>query len=399
MNKVASLFLFLVLFITSCSDSNIPDNPPSPGRTDTEVKQVTLVYAVNRNNLWADLTLNMRQMLEGLRNLPEGEYEILLFKTDLENSEESAGLYKAVSGSKPEFTLLKKYDRDVLSTDPKRLKDVIEDALQEKGTIYNLFFWGHGMAWTPYFSDHDATRGAISADDMDSAELPEMFAFGGDRNKDWMDITEIKEAIPDHVFETIWFDCCYMSNIETIYELRNKSKKVVAYPTEIAGNGLPYHLVLPHLLSEPQNLKAGAEALYNYYISLKIAVTVAVMDISKIEAVAQACKNIFNSGNNRPRSYGLLNYSRSYANPYYDFGQFVKEYAQANDAEDLLPAFNDALDEFITYKLASEKDFNGREIAKENYSGMSTHLYENSSSSKEIYYRELDWYKSTYLGN
>ncbi|MDE5868782.1 MAG: hypothetical protein K2H18_00995 [Muribaculaceae bacterium] len=393
MNKLVAYLFFLVFFITSCTDSSIGEEPS--GRGDTDVKQVTLVYAVNRNSLWDDLTLNTRQMCEGLRNLPEGEYVILLFRTDKEGTEESAGLYKAVSGPKPEFTLIKKYSRDLLSTDPERMKDVIEESLKEKGKIYNLFFWGHGMAWTPYFSDHNRTRGGLPNGNVDALDIPEMFSFGGDNNKDWTDIDELEKAVPDNIFETIWFDCCYMSNIETIYQLRNKCKKMVAYPTEIAGTGLPYHLVLPHLLNDPQDLVGASDALYNFYAP-KTPVTVAVMDMTKIEAVAESCRKIYKSGDNRPKSYGLQNYSRSYPNPYYDFGQFVREYAQANDVEELLPEFNEALNSFVICKMASDRNFDGQIIVKENYSGISTHLYENKNSAKENYYRELDWFKATY---
>ncbi|MDE5807668.1 MAG: hypothetical protein K2H76_06075, partial [Muribaculaceae bacterium] len=171
---------------------------------------------------------------------------------------------------------------------------------------------------------------------------------------------------------------------------------MVAYPTEIAAAGLPYHQVLPYVLNTPQNLKGGAEALYNYYTSTNTAVTVAVMDMSKIAGVADACKAVYNSGEERPEAYGLQNYSRSSANPYYDLGQYVREFAQANDSESLLTDFSAAMDKFVVYAKASDKDFNGKPIVEGNYSGVSTHLFKDSSNEKENYYRELDWYQDTY---
>lgn len=408
MKKILSSLFLVILFFSGCGeskDSPTPDSEPQQGNTTgsstRESKQVTLVYAVNRNNLSSALDLNMRQMLEALQGMAEGENTMLVFKTFMKETSEDikvemAGLYKAVSGPKAEFILQKEYSRDILSTDPIRMKEVIEDALKEKGEIYNLFFWGHGMAWTPYFSDHKATRGITI---IENEDMPEVSAFGGDNNnKDWADIDEIKSAIPDGKFETIWFDCCYMSNIETIYELRNKCKWMVAYPTEIAAAGLPYHEVLPYVLSYPQDLKGGAEALYNYYNATRTAVTAAVMDMSKIGGVADACKAVYKSGEERPKSYGLQNYSRSSSNPYYDLGQYVREYAEANDAEVLITSFSVAMNKFVVYAVASEKDFNYKPIVESNYCGVSTHLFNDTSTEKDQYYRELDWYKATYAG-
>lgn len=406
MKKILSSLLLFIFLLSGCGESKDSPTPDSgqqgnntPSYPSGKSKQVTLVYAVNRNNLSSALDLNMHQMLEALKGMAEGENTMFVFKTFMkelaDNSRvEMGGLYKAVSGSEAEFVLQKEYTRDILSTDPVRMKEVIEDVLQEQGEIYNLFFWGHGMAWTPYFSDHNTTRGIAI---IGNEDMPEVSAFGGDNNnRDWADIDEIKSAIPDGRFETIWFDCCYMSNIETIYELRNKCNWMVAYPTEIAAAGLPYHEVLPFVLSYPQNLKGGAEALYNYYNATRTAVTAAVMDMSKIEGVANACKAVYTSGEVRPKSYGLQNYSRSSSNPYYDLGQYVREYAEANDAETLITPFSVAMNEFVVYCVASEKDFNYKPIIESNYCGVSTHLFNDTSTEKDEYYRGLDWYKATY---
>ena len=403
MKKIISAILCLIIFLTGCKDSNVlPEPDPTPVEpVENNVKQVTLLYAVNRNNLSRALDLNERQIIESFKSLPEGEYVMLLFKTFYKdedgNKKEVAGLFKAVSGPNVEFSLQKEYSRDVLSTDPVRIAEVVNDAMEEKGDVFNLFFWGHGMAWTPYFSDHKPTRGALN---QTQGDTPELTSFGGDNNVDWADIDEICQALPDGKIETIWFDCCYMSNIETIYELRNKCRWMVAYPTEILSNGLPYHNVLPHILNDQQNLPAAAKALYDYYNNSNSPVTVTVLDMSKIENVAIACKQIYHSGEKRPATIGLQNYSQSASNPYYDFGQFVREFAQANDAESLLPSFNKALDELVVYTVASAKDFSypvGKPIVPENYSGVSTHSFKNGSSAKEKYYMELAWYKATYL--
>ncbi|MDE6297447.1 MAG: hypothetical protein K2L89_06325, partial [Muribaculaceae bacterium] len=356
--------------------------------------QVTLLYTVNKNNLASALTLNKQQVLTALEKLPSDKYVVLLFQTFSKEDEnrqnvEVAGLFKAVSGPHPEFTLVKEYSRSILSTDPQRIKEVVDDALSFEGEKRNLFFWGHGMAWTPSFSSHETRANAKESFSFTETGLssPIVESFGGDNNSvDWADIDEIRDALPDGAFDTIWFDCCYMSNIETIYELRNKCRWMVAYPTEIAARGLPYDLVLPYILDKSYDLKSAAKALFDYYILNKTTVTVTVMDMNKIDALASACRAIYNSGYNTPKEYGLQNYSRTKSSPFYDLGQFAREYAQANDAEELIPALNKALDNLIIYTDASEKGFDYKVIVKENFSGISTHFFKNDESEKENYY-------------
>ena len=398
MKKILSTLLISFLLFAGCKESKDEPNPIPADKKN--VKQVTLVYAVNYGNgLASALTLNENQMIDALGKIDNGEDVIYLFKTyKNSNGDIVSGLFKAVQGSDAEFILEKEYDRNLLPTDPKRMKDIIDEVLKEKGDIYNLFLWGHGMSWTPYFSDHTATR-SISVESMEinQGDFPEVAAFGGDNSRDWMDIDELKEAIPDQTFETIWFDCCYMSNIETVYELRNKCKWMVAYPTEIASDGLPYDEVLPYVLKDEKDLVGAAQALYDHYDARRIAVTVAVMDMSKIAGVADACHAVYTFGDKRPEAYGLQNYSRSSGNPYYDFGQYVREYAQANDSESLLKKFESAMDEFVIYSVASDRDFNGKAIIKDNYSGVSTHLFKDSQTKKDDYYKTIDWYKATYV--
>ncbi len=397
MNRFLYLLAILMVLVSGC------DNSETPSPVATVPDQVTLIYAVNKSSLSSALPVNKDQMLTALSKLPKDKYVILLFQTftkeeDTRQNVEVAGLFKAVSGPHPEFTLLKEYSRSTLSTDPKRIKEVVDYSLTFEGKKRNLFFWGHGMAWTPFFNSHETrslTEGSVSFSDSEIS-TPPVESFGGDNNVDWTDIDELRDALPDGVFDTIWFDCCYMSNIETVYELRNKCRWMVAYPTEIHAKGLPYDIVLPYIFDDSYDLKSAAKALFDYYVLNRTTVTVTVMDMLKLDALASACRAIYQSGSNTPKEYGLQNYSRSSGNPYYDLGQFAREYAQANDAEDLIPALNKAFEDLVIYTDASERGFDYKEIVKENYSGISTHFFKNSNSDKENYYRELMWYKDTY---
>ena len=90
-----------------------------------------------------------------------------------------------------------------------------------------------------------------------------------------------------------------------------------------------------------------------------------------------------------------MNYSRE-SIALYDLGQYVREYAQANDSEQLLPSFNTALDKFVICAYTYDYDFRRNPVIPENFSGISTHLFMDNTTAQENYYRTLDWYKATY---
>lgn len=415
------LYLFLTVCMTfllsGCREDPKPDPQPK------EVKQMTIVYAVNHNNLSSDLVANENQMLQAMRNIDADVYKLLVYKY----TSNGPGLYEVRnSNGKCEFTLLKQYDESTLSVSKERISEVLEDALDYYPNVEsNLFFWGHGLGWVNPNKYSNSTINSVSKsvslytdnEGYLSGVLPELYGYGGEYvyedgirvSTDYLDLDQLAEAIPDHKFEMIWFDCCYMSGIEVAYQLRNKCETFVAYPTEIMAEGLPYDKVIPKIIGSSPDRVGAARALYEYYVgkSTPEAVSVAVMDMSQIEDVAAAANDIFMSGENRPSEGGLQNYSRLRSTPYYDFGQYLREYANSNagvnssESSDLMKEkLKSALDKFVVFSAASEKDFNypvAKPINKENFSGLSIHNFLNLSSARDDYYRKLDWYQRVWV--
>ncbi|MDE7116769.1 MAG: hypothetical protein K2O56_10140, partial [Muribaculaceae bacterium] len=298
-------------------------------------------------------------------------------------------------------------DKSVPAVNAERISDVINDALGEyPGVSSNLFFWGHGLGWVnPYKYMSTVTGKTASSESVEY--LPEVHAFGGEyveedgaRNTVYIDLDQLADAIPDGKFDMIWFDCCYMSSIEVAYQLRNKCNTYVAYPTEIMAEGLPYNLVLPHIIGDNVDRVEAAKALYGYYTGKYSPdpVTVAVLDMESIDGVAEAAKRITSSGNILPSIAGMQNYSRIRGVGYYDFGQYMRKYADVNDGsyDAYVEQLNLALKNFVIYSAASEQDFRGYPIEKSNFSGLSVHNFANVNSAMDEYYRKLDWYKDVW---
>lgn len=385
-------------FLNSCVDDG-PDNPEE----ESAVKQVTLVYAVNRSSLKADLVNNQAQMLNAMSSVNPDNYKLLIFRYD---DGSGPGLYQVVKNGSQGVTLqlMKRYDNTKLSTDPERIREVINFATSAyPGVQANLFLWGHGLGCVnpnKYTNQTviEATSSSTGASSV-MADLPEVHGFGGEylgedtRQTNYVDLDQLASAIPDGLFDTIWFDCCYMGGIEVAYQFRNKCNYFVGYPTEIMAEGLPYNLVLPKLMqTKPERVEA-AKLLYNYYNVKNQSVTVAVMQMNAIEKLASAASDILANGGFLPRESALQNYSRL-AVGYYDFKQYVNEYAELNGIDSAkLSAFNTAFDEFVLYAAASALDFNSRPISSENFCGISTFFHTYNNTYREQYYQTLDWYK------
>lgn len=93
--------------------------------------------------------------------------------------------------------------------------------------------------------------------------------------------------------EYILFDDCYMSSLETAYELRHITDYIIACPTEIMAFGMPYSTMGKHLLSREPNYKAACDAFHQFYSTYQYPYgTLAVTNCSELDNLAALMKRI-----------------------------------------------------------------------------------------------------------
>lgn len=385
-----------LLGTTSCKKDKLPQEEEALS------KMTVLLYAVVSDlNLESDKS----EIIKGTANVDLDENHFLLYQVYKTGEPQLLELKRNVDG-KPEFTAVKTYDRDLYSTDPKRIATVIDDVMtQWPAQEYGMIFWSHGTGWTPSFSNHGTTRS--NEGNTEIFPVPSLSSFGTDTDlerdphyTDKTDIDELARAIPDNMFSYIWFDACYMGGIETVYQLREKADFIVGMPTEDPGNGMPYHLTLPYLLRSNPDCVGAAKEFFNFYETGSDnswdRATIGVYDMARIEPVADFCHNAY-FGASAPISDGLQIYSRGSNGPFYDFGQYTLRMASTSAVSTDEADFKAAMDKFVIYKAATRYDFAGREILPEYYSGLSCHLYDpDDTGAATNYYRSLDWYKRVY---
>lgn len=376
------LAISLIAILPSCGEKNEEPKKSVAGRT-------VLIYAVASNNLASDLVSDKNEMIkvapevEGLGS----DVRVLLYSvpsqsavsaTLAELSQDAAGTWR--------FQDLKTYDRNTFSTDPVRINEVIADLRAEApAENYGLILWSHGTGWIPNFSDHQLPEGMQKSYGMDKYQGV----------TDYCDLDELASAIPDRMFDYIWFDLCYMMGVEVAYQLRDKCDFIAGYPTEDWSMGMNYDSTLPMLAAPAPDLAGAAKSFFDYYNDQNMAVTVTVMKTEGLERLAQLSADIYSYGKRPVSAFGLMNYSRLRASGLYDFGQFTKKYLDPSDQEGqkLQAAFESALEDMTVYAGCSTKNFNGTQGAfdPEQYSGLSCYFPGTASEEMETYYYSLDW--------
>lgn len=388
MKKIIYLFSALfMLSLFSCSNNDEPS--PAEDKDADKVTRTILIYAINNSSLSTDFSEDSREILKGVKDADRSDARVLLYRYD---NETTCGLYRVDTDKNNEtyFQLIKSYERKQTSTSPERIKEVIMDALAlYPNSKYDMIFWGHGSSWAPKFTGHD-----LASDGPQKAYGGE-YNGGKNASVNYTEIDELADAIPDHRFQTIWFDCCYMGGIEVIYQLRNKCDFYVAYPTEIYTPGMPYDKSLPYLMSPEHDLVAAARTIAEFYSGT--CYTVAVLDMSKLEPVADVAARVFKAGDVRPDNNTLLKYSRyNVSVPLYDLRQYLREIANLNGNAQLADEVSDRVDNMVIYHAESPNNFDKKSWDVTNISGISISPFPCGTTSEDNYYRTLDWYKRVY---
>ncbi|MDE6329599.1 MAG: hypothetical protein K2L83_02685 [Muribaculaceae bacterium] len=419
----AASLIAVATLLTGCnSDDPEPDPPYYPPGASDKVSTSILLYAVASNNLASNFIDDRREIARGLADadLDEVDFYIYSVLPTIVGDTPIATLEKACrrkDNNSVEFVEVAVYDRETYSTDPERIAQVISDYQQlSPADSHGIIFWSHATSWSPAFSDHNvaASRSASSEigdvaasrsaepglGEAEPFDTPALQWFGQDTfngKSDYCDIVEMADAIPDNYFDFIWWDCCYMSSIEVIYQFRRKAPMFVAYPTEVLAEGAPYDIIVPYLARADYNLVMAADVMADYFNSGEKIFTIAVVDPSALEEIADMASLAMTG--TRPSQIRLLKYSRGSLR-LYDFGDYMSNYAQPlGDAWDQA-AFDRAMNRLVIYKASSSKLFTGKEIPSDSFYGISAQYFDLEPDfdpePEDVYYMNLDWYKRVF---
>ena len=273
--KILIGFILLSFGLVSCSKEDPPAVLPA--------QRTIFVYMPWSTNLLSFFETNLEDLET---SIVENRIQTDRFLVFLSESETRASLFELkYEHGKVTRVPLKSYTDPPFTTAAgitSILRDVVSISQTER---YAMIIGSHGVGWVPVSSA--VRRAAGFRLHWEGNNLTRF--FGGLTASYQTDITTLAQGIAGaglHM-EYILFDDCYMSNVETAYDLKGVADYLVGCPTEVIAYGFPYHLIGEYLTGTV-DYEGVAEGFYRFYSSYTDAAygTVSVTDCSQLDALA-----------------------------------------------------------------------------------------------------------------
>ena len=386
--------LLIACLLTSCSKQPEPEPEPEPVGP---ARRTVLVYIVADNNLGSPSyqldRLDIDEMQEAVNDGALGKDGRLLIYHNRYGV--AKGNYPVLcelrQNVKPDT--LKRYpdDTTLYSVDPERMTEVVEDMKKyAPADDYGIVLWSHGTGWM------DETSGVVMA--------PPRRTYGNEKHGNGkvyrMSITSLADALDNQGFSFIYFDCCHMMTVETVYQLRHSAKVIVGSPTELPGYGMNYITNIPMFFAEPDaDLIGAAQATFEYYDAMTGALrtcAMSVVDTDKLDKLAEVSRTVYSTFTGYKGGVGnLQDYTRpqiSCAGTIYDFASIVDDMEGVSD--DLRSKWGTALSASIPYAQSTPWIFQGESggFRMKTYCGLGSYFITSMEEAEKYGYMNLDWW-------
>lgn len=384
--------MFLPLFvITSCTDSDEPaDIPVHTSQT------VIMYFPWSGNDIYRYFLENIKDFETAIVN-NHGMSNNSLIVFIAEDGNTSHLIHITYENNECRRDTLKEYDFNSCNyTTAAGITSIINDAAAAcPNKTYALTIGCHGMGWIPV--NRSTTFSLKAAAGSSLNYYPTRYFGHSSDNKYQTDITTLAAGIAATgiKMQYILFDDCYMSNVETAYELRNVTDYLIASTCEIMIDGMPYDVIGIDLLNN--NYKGVADGFYDFYsTSTRPYGTIAVTDCREIGVMADIMLQINTAYPDGVSSTTDIQDLDGYSPTiFFDFGDYV---AKLCTDQSLLTLFNEQLERLVPYKAYTPEYYcgstgNTKDI--ETFSGLTiSDPTSDSSVAGEIY--STAWYKATH---
>lgn len=307
--KLFTLFICsisLAMTFTSCSEEAFD--------TDSVNKQTILVFypwtgSQSSTGLLGYLQNNIDSISDGIIDRKGlNNSRVLVFLSDKYNHSMLYDLQYNATTKSVDRVPLKEYEGASYAS-AEGIADILNEVKTQANALnYALIVGVHGCGWTyasdwsryPYYARPSVTR---PRDNNFSG-----IQFGPDPNvpltrffgsvslaENAMDISTLAEGIRESglKMQYILFDACYMSNIETAYELKDVTNYMIASGSEIMAAGLPYRSMWSYLNSSTPNYSGIVSTSVNFYKNSSAPFcNLAAIDCRQVEKLAGVMKDI-----------------------------------------------------------------------------------------------------------
>lgn len=278
------------------------------------------------------------------------------------------------------------YSPEIYSTDGLRLRSVARDVMRvAPADGYGLVMWSHSTGWeSPYRPAPSWEKGPRS--------------WGDDRGTQ-MDIPALADALTELRPEFIYFDCCYMASVEVAYELRDVTAHIVASPTEVPADGMPYELNVEALCDIDADLEGAAMNTYRYYArqaspsARSCAMT--VIDTAPLTRLATVTRAIYGRHGTEAVGYTRQRLDRDREQRFWDFADHVR--ALCTGDEELSGEFEEAFAATVRLHRHTPRMWNIWSLDRS--TGLSGYIYPTVGGDPTYRgYDGLQWWRDVVAG-
>ena len=323
--KLFTLFICMIslaMTFTGCSEEAFD--------TDSVNKQTILVFypwtgSQSDTGLLGDLQNNIDSICDGIIDRKGlNNSRVLVFLSNKYNHSMLYDLQYNATTKSVDRVPLKEYEGASYAS-AEGIADIMNEVKTKASALnYALIVGVHGCGWT-YASDwskypdyarpsvtrpSDSALNGYSAAGYSATGISSFsgIQFGPDPNapltrffgsvslaENAMDISTLAEGIRESglKMQYILFDACYMSNIETAYELKDVTNYMIASGSEIMAAGLPYRSMWSYLNSSTPNYSSIVSTSVNFYKNSSAPFcNLAAIDCRQVEKLAGVMKDI-----------------------------------------------------------------------------------------------------------
>ncbi len=339
--------------------------------TIPEVSHVLLVYLTGDNNLSGETYQKMHAIVRGWDGNPSRR--ILIWH---DPKDDTPAFYEVKRGSEGNQVQFIMQPEEVNSADATVFAEVLEQTRSlYPAAGYGLLFFSHASGWLPEGALENPTR-SVGRDGTDEMEL-----------------ADLSTAIPDHFFDYIIFETCYMAGIEVAWSLRNKTDYILASSAEIVSPGFTevYETSINEVLhGELFTFASRAFAYFENASGFYRSATLSLIHTPSLIELADWVKTYY-IPEIKPDINTIQSFDRTSYKLFFDFEEYYGQYAETDGERVKL---NELINRSVIWKAATPDfllHYGGFEIRS--HSGLTTYIPQEWFPGLNTAWYQTEWYR------
>ena len=378
--RLPLLSICLIFLFASCENKEITQDIIKNER------RILLAYLGGDNSLSNEIDERKNALIVGFQqSLLRDPNDVLLIFADTEDNPTSL---TEISTLGIRNSLMMESD-NLDASDPSILKLLVNRMCDfYRADSYGLIVFSHGTAWMP-------EKGMQFPSDGDDSSSPTRGVITDHENE--MNLIDFADAVTlpnSKKWDFIIFENCYMGSVEVVYELKDKTKYMLASSAEVLSPGMMpiYGSQLSLLLVDEADLNTFAQAYFDYYNSMNgvmRSATVSVVCTENIDQLATLATEVFDGYLPDEKTLNSWqHFNRNLRHYFFDLEQMMV--SADSECRDRLTSI---LERIVTYKAATPEFASGDyyDFKIENFCGISGYFPQSDFVYLNDYYRRTQW--------